>query len=234
MHERSFHSGETMKNPFSIWLAVLGTTLAAAGCATQQPVMRSGGEAEVTFDGLHRVDHAGFAAVWVKPGAALARYSKILPVKADFHYRAVPGKARRSAGEDFEVPERRRDQFEKIVVEAFGKELAKSKYYEITQEPGPDVLRLVGALYDVVSHVPPERGERGNTFVSSIGEATLVLELHDSESNEILARVMERRTALPPRELTYSSSVTTASEVRKMIARWARTLREQLDALHEL
>jgi hypothetical protein len=221
-----------MARSFSIGLAILGSALIALGCAPKPPTVRTGADAELSFDGLQRVDHAGFAGVWVKPGAKLARYTKVLLMRANFHYRAVEAAGRRSS--EFEVPENRRDQFERIVGEAFGKELAKSKYYQITQEPGPDVLLLVGALHDVVSHVPPERGERGDTFVSEIGEATLVLELRDSESNEVLARVAERRTVRPTRELAMSSSVTTASEVRKTASRWGATLRRQLDALHDL
>jgi hypothetical protein len=214
---------------FSIGLVLVVGLLAVSGCAPQQPTVRAG---ELSHDGLQRVDHAGFAGVWVKPGAKLGRYSKILPAKADFHYRTVEGAGRGSS--DFEVPERRRDQFERIVGEAFGKELAKSKYYQITQDPGPDVLLLVGALHDIVSHVPPERGGRENTFVSEIGEATLVLELRDSQSNEVLARAIERRTVQPTQELAWSTSVTSASEVRKVAAHWGATLRRQLDALHEL
>jgi len=216
---------------FSRGCFVLGIALVAGGCAPKPPVMRTGAEAEVTFDGLHRVDNAGFAGVWVKPGAELARYSKILPIKADFHYRAVKGGAR--SGE-YAIPENRRERFEKIVVETFAKEMAKSKYYQRTEEPGPDVLVVIGSLHDVVSHVPPEQAGRGGTFVSEIGEATLVLELRDSESNEVLARAIERRTVAPTRELQMSSGVATASEVRKAVAHWARTLRTQLDALHEL
>lgn len=216
----------------SIGLALLGSALALTACAPKPPTVRAGADAELSFDGLQRVDHAGFAGVWVKPGAKLARYTKILPVRASFHYRTVQAAGRRST--EFEVPERRRDQFERIVGEAFAKELAKSKHYQITQDPGPDVLLLVGALHDIVSHVPPERGERGDTFISEIGEATLVLELRDSESNEVLARVAERRTVRPTQELSMSSSVTTASEVRKTASQWGSTLRRQLDALHEL
>ena len=214
-------------------VAVLGSALLLAVCQPPPPpTMRTGPEAEVTYDGLHRVDNAGFAMVWVKPGAGLARYTKIQTTKPTFHYRAVKGTGRAS-DEEFEVPERRREDFERIVQESFEKSLAKSKYYQLTNEPGPDTLLLVSALHDIVSKVPPERGQRGTTFVSEIGEATLVLELRDSESNEVLARAAERRSVVPTQELSMSSGVNSASEVRKVSAWWAGKLRDQLDRLHE-
>jgi hypothetical protein len=205
--------------------------LFAVGCAPQAPTMRVGDREEITHDGLHRVDHAGFAAVWVKPGAELGRYSKILPGEPSFHYRAVKGGGRSMSGE-YEVPERRRDQFEKIVKESFAKAFAKSKYYTLATEPGPDTLILLGAVHDIVSHVPPERG-RETAFVSEIGEATIVLELRDSQTNEVLARAAERRTIEPTSGGVRASPVASASEVRKTAALWGSKLRDQLDALHE-
>jgi hypothetical protein len=214
--------------------AFIGLAIAAGialGCAPKQPTMQSGPAAEITHDGLHRVDNAGFAAVWVKPGANLGRYSKILPMEPTFHYRTVQGSGRSSG--DYEVPERRREDFERIVKESFRKSFEKSKYYTMATEPGPDTLVLLGAIHDIVSHVPQERGERSDTFVSEIGEATIVLELRDSESHEVLARAAERRSVTPTRELTWSSSVSSASEIRKVAALWGGKLRDQLDALHE-
>jgi hypothetical protein len=222
-----------MQKRFSIGFSLLGSALIAGACAPPPaPTMRTGPEAEVTYDGLHRVDNAGFAMVWVKPEAGLARYSKIMTTKPSFHYRVLKETARRM-DDEFEVPERRREQFEKIVEESFEKSLAKSKYYQLTTEPGPDTLTLLSALHDIVSKVPPERGDRSTTFVSEIGEATLVLELRDSESNEVLARAAERRSVVPTQELSMSSGVNSASEVRKAAGKWAGKLRDQLDALHE-
>jgi hypothetical protein len=207
---------------------VLGALL-ALGCAPKAPSMRTGDAEEITFDGLHRVDNAGFAAVWVKPGAGLGRYSKILPGEPTFHYRTVKG---RSMSGEYEVPEQRRDQFERIVRESFRKSFSKSKYYTLATEPGPDTLVLLGAIHDIVSHVPQERG-REKAFVSEIGEATIVLELRDSESNEVLARAAERRTIAPTGDISRSSAVTSAAEIRKTAALWGSKLRDQLDALHE-
>jgi len=220
-----------MTQRLPIGLLFLGS-LWLGGCPPKAPTMRTGPDVQPTYDGLYPVENAGFQMVWAKPGAGLARYTKILVEKPSFHYRAVKGSGRPMEGE-FEVPERRRDTFERIVQESFEKSLAKSKYYQMTTQPGPDTLLLVSALHDIVSKVPPEQANRGNTFVSEIGEATLVLELRDSESNEVLARAAERRAVAPTQQLSMSSGVNSASEVRKAAAQWGAKLRDQLDGLHE-
>jgi hypothetical protein len=62
--------------------------------------------------------------------------------------------------------------------------------------PGPGTLILVGTLVDVVSKVPPDDAPgRYEVYLSDVGEATLILELRDSVTNEVLARVADRRAA---------------------------------------
>jgi hypothetical protein len=73
-------------------------------------------------------------------------------------------------------------------------------------------------------------GGRSEVFLSSIGEATLVLELRDSETGAILARSVDRRAAeTMGGSMTRSNSVTNKSEVRRLIRFWATRLRESLD-----
>jgi hypothetical protein len=97
-------------------------------------------------------------------------------------------------------------------------------------EKGPDVLTLWGGLIDVVSFVPPERAARGDVFLSSVGEATLVIELRDSLSRATLARVMDRRAASRTGTAMSSNPVTNWAEVRNVARRWANLVRTRLDA----
>jgi hypothetical protein len=95
------------------------------------------------------------------------------------------------------------------------------------------VLLLDASLIDVVSRVPPEPIGRGRIFLRAVGEATLVLELRDSESNEILARAVDRRAAESafPRE---SVSITNWAEVRRIAKTWAQTLRRRFERVTEV
>jgi hypothetical protein len=86
-------------------------------------------------------------------------------------------------------------------------------------------------LHDIVSNVPPDRAGRSEVFLSSVGEATLILEAVDSLSGEVIFRAVERRAAGPSTGGVRVNSVTTWSEVRRMVRRWATTLQKGMDSL---
>lgn len=111
--------------------------------------------------------------------------------------------------------------------------MARSEHFIITDRPAPDVLIVVAKILDVVSNVPPDQVGHGNIYLTKIGEATLVLEIRDSQSGEILARAIDRSVAESPR-LTRSNVVTNISEVRVEARRWASLLRKMLDDFHVL
>jgi Protein of unknown function (DUF3313) len=189
-----------------------------------------------TYDGLVQVKARGFRNVWVRPGVDPSVYSKILPGGAQFHYRdvrAVPNTAaaRRSTTE-FPIEQRNRATVEQIVVDAFREEAGKSEYFMVTDEPGPDTVYVWGGLYDVVSRVPPDYNGRSDVYLSSVGEATLVIQIEDSMTREVLARVIDRRAAEPafPQR---SNPVTNSSEVRRLASTWARIFRSSLDKWHD-
>ena len=120
------------------------------------------------------------------------------------------------------------------VGEVFVEELQKSEHFEIVDEAGPDVLIIVGVLHDIVSRVPPDMIGRGDIYLSSVGEATLIIELRDSLSGETIYRAVDRRAAeRAGGTAVRSSSVTTWSEVRRMARRWATRLTQGLDSIHE-
>jgi len=143
-----------------------------------------------------------------------------------------PGRYNRSADE-FPIEPENRARFEEEVGEVFRDELAKIENWEYVTEPGRDVLMLVGYIIDVVSAVPPDPIGRNRIYLTRVGEATLVLELRDSMSSEILARSADRRGADPAWPIE-SSRVTNLAEVRRLARTWARILVRRLDQIAEL
>ena len=94
------------------------------------------------------------------------------------------------------------------------------------------MLIIRGALHDIVSQVPPDIMGRGEIYLDSVGEATLVIEAVDALSGEVLYRAVERRAAQRPgREMVQSNAVTTWAEVRRLARRWAVRLREGMDSI---
>jgi hypothetical protein len=123
----------------------------------------------------------------------------------------------------------------KIMREAFEKQLARSERFELTEEVGPDVLTIWGGLLDVVSFVPPQRAGRDDIFLRRVGEATLVIELRDSETNATLMRIMDRRAAeRAPGSVMNSNAVTNTADVRRLANAWARLFRQRLDEVPSL
>lgn len=209
-----------------VFVAAAGLALA---CKTTEPVLGS----EESFDGLRRVENARASAAWMRPDFDISGYTRVRLEGAGIEFRPVRGggAARRGSGRaEFPVSEQQEARLVEIVSSAFREELARSERFELVEENGPDVLTLWVGLLDVVSFVPPERPGRGDIFLSSVGEATLVIELRDSQSHATLARAMDRRAAgRASGTVTRSSPVTTWAEVRRVAQQWARLVRIRLD-----
>lgn len=217
-----------MINNKMLRVAGMAVTLVLAGCATsptEPPVLGD----EETFDGLRRVENSRASAAWVRPGIDLSTYTKIRLQGAGISFRPV----RRSgaSAREFPVSPANQERMKEVLAEVFTDELSQSARFQLVQDPGPDVLTVWGGLYDVVSFVPPERGARDRIFIDRVGEATLVLELRDSESNTTLARAVDRRAAARSGgTMQRSNSASNWAEVRRVARRWATMLRERLDA----
>jgi len=218
--------------------ALLCIAAMAVAC-TQTPSIDTGPGAELTFDGLAPISNARFTNAWIDPDVDLTGYDKIMAGGAEFEFRAVKKSSssttmRRSGETEFWISDKNRQKLIDTVSEVFVEELQKSKHFEIVDEAGPDVLIIVGVLHDIVSRVPPDMIGRGDIYLSSVGEATLIIELRDSLSGETIYRAVDRRAAeRAGGSVVRSSSVTTWSEVRRMARRWATRLTEGLDSVHE-
>jgi hypothetical protein len=202
-----------------------------------KPRVQTGPNAEVTADGLTRVDKSVMDMAWVKADLDLRPYKKLMLKGAEIQYRRVDneGKRYRPGGDDdteFPISEEGKAMLTQIVQEQFREELGKSKRFELVNEPGPHTLMLFGTLVDVLSRVPPlNQPGRYDVYLSSVGEATLVFELRDAATNEVLARAADRRAAERVGVGIKASSVTTWSEVRNLAQSWAIQLRKRLDEI---
>ncbi len=70
------------------YTVIFATLLVLAGCAGE-PRIQQGPGAEVTYDGLNRVDNSAFREAWADPDIDWSRYSKIMAGGAVFEFRAV-------------------------------------------------------------------------------------------------------------------------------------------------
>ena len=181
-----------------------------------------------------------FRETWVHPDADFTEYDKLYLWEAEFEYRDV-GPARRTRStmmstrkREFGISDPDREKFEAAVSESFIKEIQKGKKFTVADDIGPGTIIVRGGALDIISSVPPDMVGAGDIYLASIGEATLVIELVDAETGEVLAVVAERRAlgsgsgginsfSMP------SSSVTTLAEVRRWARNAASKLRSELD-----
>ena len=87
---------------------------------------------------------------------------------------------------------------------------------------------------DLIIAVPTqESGANVNRVARSAGAVTLVLEVRDSQSGEIIARVADRRdpSASNSGGMVRVSPQAVRADMRRLFESWATTLRERLDDL---
>ncbi|MDH3848694.1 MAG: DUF3313 domain-containing protein [Gammaproteobacteria bacterium] len=219
-------------------LVAIAAAVLITGCASQEPAVQTGPTAETTFDGLVRIDNSRFAGAWIDPEIDLTQYTKIIPGGAAFEFRNVQKTsamaARRSNEREFWISDANKQRLTDTVSEVFTEELQKSEHFTLADESGPDTLIINGALHDIVSRVPPEDVGRSEIYLRSLGEATLIIELRDSLSNEVIYRAVERRSVEQPGgQMIHANKATSWAEVRRWARRWAVRLREGLDSVHQ-
>jgi hypothetical protein len=217
-------------------LSLVVLAVVFAGCSSAPPTIQTGEEAEVSFDGLYKVDNSRFEDAWADPAIDFSGYSKVIPGGAEFQFRAVDKKSgtmrSQASTTEFWISDADRERLAKEASDIFAEELANSTRFEVTDTRAADAIIIRGALYDIVSNVPPEMVGRGDIYLSSVGEASIVIEVVDSLSNKVIFRGAERRTAgRTGGQAIRASSVTTWSEVRRLLSRWAVTVREGLDSV---
>jgi hypothetical protein len=214
---------------------ILVFTLAA--CAAN-PTMQTGPDAERSYDGLVKIDGSRFREAWADPDAEWARYNKIMGGGSSFEFRAVKKSNRtglsaiRTSNGEFWIDEDARIRLEQTVSEVFREELGKSERFEFTDTAGHDVIIIRGGLSDIVSNVPPQQAGRSDLYLRQVGEATLTIEVLDSNSREVIARVIERRAAGRANDnMMNANSVSTWAEVKRLARTWASKLRSGIDSL---
>jgi hypothetical protein len=206
--------------------AAAACLLGAVGCGATGFTPRLG--TETSHDGLVKVENARVSAAWLRPDFDLASYHRVKFQGAGIAYR--PLTAMGGSGGGFPVSESVQQRLREILEEEFRSELGKSTRFELTEATGPDVLLVWGGLLDVISQAPPASAGRETVYLRSLGEATLVVELRDSQSNATLARILDRQevgdgSGAPIRYMPGSGG----AEFRWMARSWARRLRQRLD-----
>ena len=230
-----------MKSRLTI-IAFVASAIALAGCETTpagEPTIQAGPNAEVTVDGLHRVDNSRMALAYVKPDVDLNSYTKIMLDPVSIAYKKEPrgtGSVRAAHHDsNFALTPKQTENMKGLFQEAAVNALSSDNGYQIVSQPGPDVLRVSCGLIDLVVTVPTEEPMgRNRTFAETYGAVTLVVELRDSETGEIFARVADRKEPGSNFGMTEVNRVTVTSDLKRLFKFWSGYLREGVDKVRSL
>jgi len=211
-------------------LKVLPWTALVLACASPGGIeYTSGRRAEVTPDGLHRIETWSSTAsrVYVRPGADLHRYDKVMLEDVVVRY---------GMGTTRALDPQHLRKLEQTFQEVFRSELEKSAVYRLVGVPGPDVLRVVPELVDVVVTAPQQPATPDSDFyVQEAGAVTLALALTDSLSQTVLVRAYDREAVEGGSGLGYRVTPgANLANARLVFQQWAARLRSRLDSVRAI
>jgi hypothetical protein len=192
-------------------------------------------EAAVSIDGLEKIKVKGLDLAYARPGASLASYNrvKVDPVEVAFDTAWDPKRTGSSFKLDAKEREAIRSGTATIVRDEFIKALQAKSGYQVTEESGPDVLRVKTRIVDLYVNAPDTMSPGiTRTYTLSAGRMTLVAELYDSESGQVLARVADQREARNTGQMQLTNRATNEWAASDVAAGWARLLRNALDKAH--
>jgi len=193
---------------------------------------------EVDSDGLHLVKKSQVRIAYVKPGATLSQYRRVMLLdcyvefvedwQRDYNMDQVGLSGRVSDKDAERIKKDLAAEFRKV----FTDELTK-KGYPVVEEPAPDVLLLRPALINVDVTAPDTMSaSRSRTFVESAGAMTLYMELYDAATETLLARVVDPQ-ADDPAWAQRADRVTNKAAADRILRDWAELLAKRLGEVSE-
>jgi hypothetical protein len=210
---------------------LFATAVALTLCCATAPA-----KAPETWDGLVQVKAKKLALAYLRPDADFRAYSKVMfdpPEVAfskdwqrDFNRSTMSLAGRISDSEVRDAIEEAKKSVTKIFPERFTQE-----GYQVVSQPGPDVLRVSLGIINLEVNAPDrDLGARSRTYSLDAGEATFVVEVRDSITNQLLGRALDRREAGegPTYRRTYSSNI---ADFEALFDNWARIAARGLNDL---
>jgi len=220
---------------FASLAAIAGIFLAVS---VSGPVFAKDKLPEVDSDGLHLVKDRKVYAAYVKPGADLSDYDKVMLV--DCYVSFVKNWQRDynldQFGLDGRVTDKDAETIKQRLADEFKKQLTKrltEKGFPVVDTAGPGVLLLRPALINVDVAAPDVNTVgRQAVIVRSAGGMTLYVEMYDSATNTLIGRVIDPQADDGLAQV--ANRVTNKAAADRIIGHWADLLAKHLgDATHK-
>lgn len=189
---------------------------------------------KTTTDGLVLQPDTKVRAAYLKPGTSLAGYDKVALVDCFVSFKKNWQRDyNRDASFENRVSDKDMDDIKKRVAKefkaVFNKELEKGGF-PIVDTAAQDVLVVRPAIVNLVVTAPDTMSTGMSRFYApSAGEMTLYMELYDSVSGAIIARVIDPRA--DEGIGGEMNRVTNKAAADRMLRRWAELLSDHLNAV---
>lgn len=187
---------DTMETRASVALSVIIclALILIGGCSAGGAMPREERIRQYDAAGLEPDTLRGVDLAWFRPTTDFSRYQAVIvdPVTVDF----LEDWEIKRPGSAFTVTDKEVDKMKAdlagAVYDKFTHDIQQGKKYPLVSEPAAGVLRIKLALVDMRLNAPdfqyPGRLEQ---YARSAGEWTLVAELIDAESGELVGRLMD-------------------------------------------
>lgn len=189
---------------------------------------------QTTPEGLVLQKGTKLEAVYLKPGVNFSGYDKFAILECAVAFRKDWQRDQNSSTafgvskQDMDkIRGRLADEFEKV----FTAELQDKGGYQIVDAGAADVLILRPAIINLDIQAPNSNDQPGMsaTFSATAGQMTLYLEIYDSVTSELLARVVDPEAGQDGGMIQMQSAVTNKVEADRILKKWAGILRAGLD-----
>jgi len=178
-------------------------------------------------DGLRLISQDGFAAVYASDGADFSNYDAVALLDCTVEFRKnwqrdqneeIPFSVK---DEDIaRIKKDLADEFKKV----FSQELS-AKGEKVVTEAGKNVLVLRPAIVNLDISVPDAMEKIDvRTLTASAGQMTLYLEMYDSISDKLLARVIDPEQSRDFGNFTVRNEATNLADADRILKTWSDTL----------
>ncbi len=225
------------RSPLSSRVLVIAACVVISACAAAEKKPPAG----VSFDGLEHVPDAKYATVYKKPGADLSGYTEFGVVPCEVAFRKNWLRDQNSNRMDLSNRvtkndvERIKSQLGELCTSTFTEALQQPPPYKLVESftEGEQVLVLVPAIINLDIAAPDTMSPGiSRSYTTRSGEMTLLLELKDATTGDVLYRIVDRQKDFDDMRLQWTNSVTNRADAQRMLRRWASELRESLDKVY--
>jgi hypothetical protein len=188
---------------------------------------------EAGLDGLELVETTRTGHLYSNPDADWRAYTRInldqVSIEFRKNWQRDQNRYRRQKVRAEDV-DRIKAELASLFDDVFTRELSENGGYEIVTDTGGDVLMIRPSIVELDIAAPETtRAISMRSMTRDPGKMTLVLEIVDSVSGDVLEQAEDKQLMRDRYGYYQSNRVTNQAEAQQLLLEWARALRQRLD-----